>query len=275
MRRTGLRARSMLLAAAVVSLITLAASRPLVPAPAASSAAAPCSKATADQLVNQYHLNNFQLPQPVAQLLCGQFTGPGSEAMVVGLAAPTCWAIQGWAVFSVANGSWQLVVNPGGFVFPLVAVGSDIREIVPIARPRDPRCLPSGGAKARLWHWNGSSLVAGAWKRIRTEADFYSPSRNLACEMDDYSGVIPGGVYCQSWKTPHNVRLRPNGTLRKCAGQRCLGNPGEHTPTLAYGRSITVGRFRCTSRRIGVECVVISSGKGFLIDSKGSRRVGS
>jgi hypothetical protein len=267
-----LQARFMLLAAAAVSLITLAASRPFA-APAASSAAGPCSKVTAAQLLNQYHLNPFLLPQPVGQLLCGQFTGAGSEAMAVGIAAPTCWPIQGWAVFRVVNDSWQLVLDPGGFVYPLVAVGSDIREIVPIALPRDPRCLPSGGAKARLWHWNGSSLVAGPWKRIRTEADFYSPTRNLACEMDDYRGNVPSEVDCQSWKTPHNVRLSPNGALKKCSGQRCLGNPGEHTPKLAYGRQITVGRFRCSSRRIGVECVVISSGKGFLIDSKGSRRI--
>jgi hypothetical protein len=265
----------MLLAAAVVSVITLAASRPVVSTPAASSSAAPCSKATAAQLLNQYQLNRFQLPQPVGQLLCGQFTGPGRQAMAVGIAAPTCWPVQGWAVFNVVNDNWQLVINPDfDFLFPLVAVGSDIREITPVARARDPRCIPTGGAKARLWHWNGSSLVAGPWKKIRTEADFYSPTRNLACEMDDYRGDIPSGVYCQSWKAPHNVRLRPNGSLKKCSGQRCLGNPGEHTPKLAYGRKVTVGRFRCSSRRIGIECVVIGSGKGFLIDSKGSRRIG-
>jgi hypothetical protein len=262
--------RLLLLAAAAVSLITLVASGP---ASSVSTAAPPCSKTTAAQLVNQYHLNNFLLPQPVGQLLCGQFAGPGSQAMAVGIAAATCWPVQGWALFSVVNGTWQLVINPDFvFLFPLVAVGSDIREITPVARPSDPRCIPSGGAKARLWHWNGSTLVASPWKKIRTEADFYSPSRNLACEMDDYRGDLPSQVYCQSWKVPHNVRLHPNGSLRKCAGQRCLGNPGEHTPKLAYGKSVAVGRFRCTSRRVGVECVVISSGKGFLIDSKGSRR---
>jgi hypothetical protein len=252
--------RFILLAAVIVSLSTLAGSSPAAPL---SVAAAPCSRATAAELLNQYHLNNFFLPQPVGQLLCGQFTGPGSQAMAVGIAAATCWAVQGWALFSVVNGSWQLMLN-----------GSGIREITPVARPRDPRCIPSGGAKARLWHWNGSGLVASPWKQIRTEADFYSPTRNLGCEMDDYRGDLSSGVYCQSWKTPHNVRLRQNGSLKRCSGQRCLGNPGEHTPKLAYGKSIVVGRFRCTSRRVGVECVVISSGKGFLIDSKGSRRIG-
>jgi hypothetical protein len=268
----------LLLAVASVCLVALAASRPIESAPApdraAGPAAAPCSKATATQLVNQYQLNYFLLQQPVAQLLCGEFTGPGSEAMAVGIAAPTCWPIQGWAVFSVSNGSWQLVVIPGEqFIFPLVAVGADVREIVPISRAGDPRCIPSGGAKARLWHWNGSSLVAGAWRRIRTQAEFYSPTRNLGCELDDYRGDIPSQVYCQSWKAPHSVRLKLNGALKRCSGRRCLGNPGQHTPKLAYGKKITVGRFRCFSRRVGVECVVISTGKGFLIDSKGTRRI--
>ena len=261
----------LLLAVATACLVALAAAPSFAAGP---TGAAPCSKATATQLVNQYQLNSFLLQQPVAQLLCGPFAGPGSEAMAVGIAAPTCWPIQGWAVFSVVNGSWQLVLNPGqDFLFPLVAVGSGIREIVPVSRATDPRCIPSGGAKARLWHWNGSSLVAGAWKRIRTQAEFYSPSRNLGCEMDDYRGDIPSEVYCQSFRSPHSVRLHLNGALKQCSGQRCLGNAGEHTPKLAYGRQITLGRFRCLSRRVGVECVVISSGKGFLIDSRRTSRI--
>jgi hypothetical protein len=262
----------LLLAVATVCLVGLAAAGPIESA--GPTAAASCSKATATQLVNQYQLNYFQQPQPVAQLLCGPFTGPGSEAMAVAISAPTCWPMQGWAVFAVENDSWRLLLNAGqGFVFPLVAVGSDLREIVPVSRPRDPRCLPGGGAKARLWHWNGSSLVAGAWKSIRTDASFRSPTRNLGCEMDDYRGNVPFQVICQSFKAPHRVTMGLNGRLKTCGGERCLGNLGEGVPKLAYGKAITVGRFRCVSRRIGVECVVVSSGKGFLIDSHGTRAI--
>lgn len=63
---------------------------------------------------------------------------------------------------------------------------------------------------------------------------------------------------------------RDRGTRNRCN----LGNPGEGTPTLSYGKQITVGRFRCLSLQIGVRCTVIRSGKGFLISRAGVRRVG-
>jgi hypothetical protein len=55
----------------------------------------------------------------------------------------------------------------------------------------------------------------------------------------------------------------------------CLGDPGEHTPVLAYGRHITLTHFRCASLQTGVTCTVIATGKGFRIDRAGVRRVGS
>jgi len=64
------------------------------------------------------------------------------------------------------------------------------------------------------------------------------------------------------------------GRLKICRGIRCLGNAAVNTPTLGYGKLITVGRFRCRSLRSGIRCTVIQSGKGFLIDSKAVRRVG-
>ena len=54
------------------------------------------------------------------------------------------------------------------------------------------------------------------------------------------------------------------GRLRICSGSeaRCkLGNAGEDVPVLAYGRQITVGRFRCLSLRSGVRCTVIRIGR--------------
>jgi hypothetical protein len=107
----------------------------------------------------------------------------------------------------------------------------------------------------------------------RTIARFRSPSRNLSCELADRDarGTY---VYCQSLRQPHSVRMGMNGQLRRCRGVRCLGNPAAGTPTLAYGRQITVGRFRCVSRQAGVRCMVIRSGRGFLIDRTRVRRVG-
>jgi hypothetical protein len=110
-------------------------------------------------------------------------------------------------------------------------------------------------------------------------AEFYSPSRNLSCELGDDPATRGSYTYCQSWKNPHSVRLTLDGRLKICRGgtlttTRCLGNPGENTPILAYGKQLTVGRFRCFSLRSGVECIVIRSGKGFLIDRVGVRRLG-
>jgi hypothetical protein len=247
-----------------------------------SRVAAPdCSLATANQLIDQHGLNSFQLPSPAAQVLCGPFVGAGSVAMVFSIKASNCWTPQGWAVFRYDGASWQQVMVQG-LVFvvpPLVAVGSDIKETQPVFRAGDPRCLPSGGTHSRLWHWNGSQLVAGAWTSAsppaRTTASFYSPSRNLGCEMDDGRTGVPSQVYCQSLKKPHSVTLRLDGRLRICRnGVRCLGNAGEHTPILHYGRQVTVGRFRCFSLQAGVKCIVTASGRGFLINAAGVTKIG-
>jgi hypothetical protein len=77
---------------------------------------------------------------------------------------------------------------------------------------------------------------------------------------------------------PRSVGLSLNGRLQICRGLKCVGNPGEgDVPPirlLPYGKSSTVGRFRCRSQRIGVTCVVIRTGKGFLINRSGVTRVG-
>jgi hypothetical protein len=253
-------------------------------APAGGTAAkADCSKATARQLVEQHHLNDFLLPNPVRQLLCGPFTGPGSEAMAMTIAAPTCWSPQRWAVFSFTSGAWQLVLDQRRFIFPLVAVGADIRETAPVFRQGDPHCIPSGGTHARTWHWDGTRLTAGPWKQV-TKGEpkrrwFFSPSGYLSCAMGDDSRFRAAA--CQSLGppkkvTPQKVSLNAAGRLTICRGSvsRCkLGNAGE-APTLGYGRQITVGRFRCRSQRSGVRCTVIRSGKGFLISRDSVRRVG-
>jgi hypothetical protein len=292
-----------LLVAAAISVITLAASSPIYSAVRGShvtghSTASPvaaaggtsvvssdCSKATARQVVQRLGLevNIFNLPDPVQQVLCGPFTGPGSNAMAVTIAAPTCWPTQNWAVFRFTAGDWQLVLNqPAYLSSPLVAVGSDIRETTGVHRSGDPRCFFKGGTHARIWHWDGTSLVAGPWKQVtkgtaKSRADFFSPSGNISCGIGDY-GKRGGGIFCTSHKPPRTVGMGLDGRLQICRGIACIGNPGigdVGTPTmLRYGKQITVGRFRCQSLRLGVRCTVIRSGKGFLINSTGVHRVG-
>jgi hypothetical protein len=292
------------LVAATVSVITLAASSPIYSAVrgshaaghstaspvaaggGASTASSDCSEATARQVVQRLGLevNIFDLPDPVQRVLCGPFTGPGSNAMAVTIAAPTCWPTQNWAVFRFTAGDWQLVLNqPAYLSSPLVAVGADIRETTAVHRSGDSRCFSSGGTHARIWHWDGTRLVAGPWKQVTKgepeRRGFYSPSRSIGCGMYDDSSFR--SVDCQSYSPSlsQKVKMDAGGRLTICRDRgtqnRCnIGNAGEGTPTLGYGKQITVGRFRCQSLRSGMRCTVVRSGKGFLISRSGVRRVG-
>jgi hypothetical protein len=249
-----------------------------------SSAAAPCSTALATQLVNQHNLNHFALPNPVGQALCGPFTGPGSKAMAVTIQAPTCWGVQHWAVFALSGDAWRLVHEQPAYLFPpLVRVGNGIRETTAVHRPGDPRCLPSGGKRSRVWRWNGSRLMAGPWQQVGApdleSRSFDSPSRNISCYMADSRGSSI--VLCQSATPPQRVTLYASGRVTICRNPSprdnvCdLGDRGENRfAILAYGRHATVGRFRCLSLATGVRCTLIRTGKGFVINRDGARRVG-
>jgi hypothetical protein len=273
------------LVVAPVSVITLAASSPTYPAVSrghvvrsasavaaargVSTASIDCSKETATQVASQ-----FQLTDEVAQVFCGDFVGPGSQAMVVAFTPGTC-GINGWAVFSFRGGTWQLVGSPhSGWTIALAAVGSDIRETAPVPTGRF-ECPTSGRARSRIWHWDGARLVAGPWKEAPVRrAAFRTPSGNIECGLADVRTLAV--AECWTFKPPQKVRLYPGGRLTICRGSeaRCkLANVGE-APTLGYGRRITVGRFHCLSRRSGVRCTVIRSGKGFLINRAGVKRVG-
>jgi hypothetical protein len=244
-----------------------------------------CSRQAAEQAAGEHSGFVGFVKDPIQQVLCGSFAGPGSATMAVTFAAPTCWSPQGWAVYSFSNGAWELVLDrPGVFLSrDLAAVGGKIEETTPIFRSSDPRCVPSGGRRARSWRWDGKRFVVGPWRRVapgarRTSADFYSPSRNIACEMSDGRGE--SHVFCESFAHPHSVTMGLRGRLTICRGgtrttTHCLGDPGERTPVLRYGRSITLTHFRCRSEQAGVTCTVVGSGKGFRIDRTTVTRVGA
>jgi hypothetical protein len=269
----------LLLTVAAVSAITLAASSPIYSA--VSTGDAECSAAQALEVATRLHLvPDPTLPSPVARVLCGAIAGSGSETMVAIFARGTCLPNYGWAAFRFTGGQWQLVPNGSQtrFVSALVAVGSDLRETVPIWRPGDGPCNPKGGTRARVWHWDGTRLVAGPWSRVtKGEAvtrTFFTPSKNIWCSLGDSSEYL--GVSCTSLRAPQTVRMGATGRLKICRGHRCpgCGCAPEGVPTLRYGRQTTAGRFRCVSRRSGVTCTVISSGKGFLINRDRVVRVG-
>jgi hypothetical protein len=242
---------------------------------------ADCSKAAALAVVTRLHLNDPEVTNPVSTVLCGSFTGPGSQTMVVSLFGPGNTGMIDWVVFRWDGNAWQFVMKQHQAAM-LSAAGSDIRETVSIFRASDPRCCPSGGKKTRIWHWNGSAFVAGPWKQVqagagfqRAKVYFYSPSRNIACTI--WGGRRPD-VYCQINEPPGHAALDAKGRVQTCRGRGCLGNYGEGdvppATMLGYGRQVTSGQFRCLSQRSGVTCVVVRSGKGFMISRAGVRRVG-
>jgi uncharacterized protein DUF6636 len=92
---------------------------------------------------------------------------------------------------------------------------------------------------------------------------FHSPSGNIQCEV----GVT---AYCQTFRPLQTVTLRANGRSVVCTRRACpVGNGPENATTLAYGRSIRVGPFRCTSLQSGMRCVVVRTGRGFTIARQG------
>jgi hypothetical protein len=99
-----------------------------------------------------------------------------------------------------------------------------------------------------------------------TSGEFYSPSKNISCEIDDTTSLQQ--VFCQTQSPPQSVTMKVDGTLTKCAGQQCLGNPGENTPSLPYGSATGTGPFRCLSTQQGMSCTV-TSGSGFQIAAAG------
>jgi hypothetical protein len=270
------------------------------------SASGRCSRATARQVVDQLpDVNIFVLPDPVRQVLCGPFTGPGSNAMAVTIGAPTCWPIQNWAVFRFTAGDWQLVLNtPAYLVPPLVAVGSDIRETTGVHRSGDPRCFFNGGTRARIWHWDGTRLVAGARKQVKpanapadafTSGYFKTPSGNIQCDygyrggadVDAYvrcgirSGLKPPppsrGPGCD---VPNRVVIRHTGRASLAGLSACPGeDEGDAGPfagpgvarVLGYGKTWSGGGLSCMSAVTGLTCRN-TSGHGFFLSRESWRQ---
>ena len=128
-------------------------------------------------------------------------------------------------------------------------------------------------------------LVVGCWTGMppaaadnpvctATWCSFVTPSGNLGCDMSYHRGSgIPDETFCQTDSPPQTVRMSTDGSFKTCAGETCLGNAGEGTPTLAYGLTAGVGPFNCRSETSGITCTV-TSGRGFTISRDGITPVG-
>ena len=255
----------------------------LAPATAggARQAAQGCSKDAVFAAAVQAGIANA--PDQVAGGVCGAFLGPGSQAIAVTRRGQQCDPNLIWTVLRFSGGAWQQVPGPwddGGRILGVTAVGDDLREEQPIFRASDRGCDPTGGSRARIWHWDGTHLAPGPFARA-ARADprpqsfaVFTHDVAASCAMHDDSHRRQ--VSCAYRGTrPFGVRMRTNGRHRTC---RCLNDPGvnDFTRSLASGQRITVGRFRCQVRGFALTCTVTATGKGFRLTDAGTvRRVGS
>jgi hypothetical protein len=108
-----------------------------------------------------------------------------------------------------------------------------------------------------------------------TSTEFYSPSKNISCEIDNKLGPSAlTSALCLTLSPPKSVTLQPDSSLHECAGVSCLSNAGVDTPTLAYGQSITLGPFTCASSSAGMKCM-LANGDGFLISTTATTALGN
>ena len=246
-----------------------------------STVSGDCSKATALRVGKRFFFDPG-MTSPVGQVLCGPFTGAGSEAMVVAFSAAVCWPSMQWVIFGRTAGQWRPVLVRSDFIVPpLVVVGADIRETSPVFRPGDLRCFPSGGTHARIWHWNGASFTASEWEQVTpgkaaapagaaTSGYFKTPSGNIVC------GYANTSVYCgirSGLNPPPPSRgpgcSRSNRVTLAATGRPHTGKsvcPGEDEEdagpfagesvarVLDYGTTWSGGGVRCTSAATGLTC---------------------
>jgi hypothetical protein len=121
--------------------------------------------------------------------------------------------------------------------------------------------LSISGVKPAAAQPYGTASANASAVEPQTTAVILPPFR-FACEMVD--DETQARVYCwESGGRERHVRLDPSGEVNQSveeAPPQGIGGPGE-----PYGAWVTIGRFRCEVLRRGVQCVVIATGKGFLI----------
>jgi hypothetical protein len=124
-----------------------------------------CSSATAAAIARRLHLGNADFTTvPVAQVLCGPFTGPGSDAIVFSLTVPGCGRTGDWVVFAHQDGVWRYLFERRNGADLAKVAGDGIRETQNVLQPGDAHCFPTGGTRSRVWHWNEGRFVSGAWQ---------------------------------------------------------------------------------------------------------------
>jgi hypothetical protein len=279
-----LRARMGILLSSLVLCLTV-----LPVAGASASTTGPCNEETATALGEEYDLNPFAPITKAMSPLCGEFLGPGVEAMVARAIPATCGGYAGWAAFRhEADSSWQLVWKERNGQWDLKAVGNDLEETDKILGPHEPRCGEARTTKTRIWHWNGQAFVYGPWMvhLLGTAPTFLRRvgQRSVQCTMGDTPGGRHNGVSCNSTVYAkgryyrQRADLRPSGQVKVCRKHSPRGCEGifcgcsDDFPELFPGELVVIGRFTCQISKHGVRCTN-NIGKGFVITPKKIRRL--
>lgn len=297
-RRRALAARACIAVIAAAAWTTVPAASAAAATGRAAAAAGDCSVATARSLVEQGMPGYIQAP--LDRVYCGAFLGPASEAMVV-IFAPQCGCgaihFGGWDVFRLVNGVWTLGSEGvhGLPVFSITVKGMRVTEERAIRRRDDLSLgLPTGGRQARTWSWDGiAGMAATPWNQVvpaealevvahmprdpKVPADitFGVAGRLVACRLQDARAIE---VRCTAVTRRLQVaRLDARGGVQICRitpRHACAGTlPTRGLATLHTGKTVLLGRFRCTSGRAGLRCTISGSGRGFVIDRGGVHRI--
>lgn len=170
--------------------------------------------------------------------------------------------------------------NTGGLRIPTIKVGQRV-TVQPFRctyAANGLTCVVIKSGVGFVLTASGATAVGSA--SSRSYARFYTPSRNITCEMSD-DGTSQAAVGCIMQQPPAIASLAASGVATICQhqGLRCTGNLGDspslpRVRQLSYGSADTVGRFRCTSGSTGVTCVVSATRKGFFISRQSVRPVG-
>ena len=248
----------------------------------AAKGAVQCSRVAAKAVIHEHPGLHpwYPLSERPGQVLCGSLLGRGGNAMAVSFAAATCGGSSGWAAFRRHAGHWNLVWRYHNGQRSIAKVGSQIRETLNILRPTDPRCMPTGGTKSRLWTWNGRKFVHGKWdSRYVNPEEFSSPDRLVTCFLGtDYIGGAPAACFARGTRlsgSDYNAWIKASGEITLCnvpepsLSESCFVNWVDDLPVLGFGQSSKLNGVRCISATDGITCRKMSGagkGRGFRIN---------
>lgn len=132
----------------------------------------------------------------------------------------------------------------------------------------------TSGATTTSTTSSATTTTATLVPQTSTSTEFYAPSGNLECEIDNQFGQDSlTQAMCLTETPARSATLGADSSLKQCTGQLCLSNAALGTPQLPYGTSITLGPFTCLSMTTGMKCT-LGNGNGFVLARSGVTPLG-